>query len=106
MAQPRAGGSPSPAEISNLRNATNLRTVSRNDPGVAEILDTSTYSVIYHYDEVAGKWAKQKQEGSIFVVRRWVQMAATAVQDVDDIALPLTPPEPKRRSMLCSCSTA
>jgi len=53
-----------------LRNATNLRTVSRNDPAVKEILDTSTYSVIYHYDADAGKWQKQKQEGSLFVVHR------------------------------------
>lgn len=53
-----------------MRSATNLRTVTRNDPAVAEILDTSNYSVIYHYDEAASKWQKQKQEGSLFVVRR------------------------------------
>jgi hypothetical protein len=58
------------ADISSVRNATNLRTVSRNDPAVTEILDTSTYSVIYHYDADAAKWQKQKQEGSLFVVRR------------------------------------
>lgn len=70
MASAGLQGSPLTAEKSTLRSATNLRTVSRNDPAVSEILDTSTYSVIYHYDADAGKWQKQKQEGSLFVVRR------------------------------------
>jgi frataxin-like iron-binding protein CyaY len=62
-----AMGSPATTEI---RNATNLRTVVRNDPAAAEILATSTYSVIYHYNADLGKWEKQKQEGSLFIVRR------------------------------------
>jgi len=49
---------------------TNFRSVTRNDPSVQEILGTSVYSVIYLYDEAAGAWEKQKQEGPLFVVRR------------------------------------
>ncbi len=52
------------------RNATNFKTIQRNDPSVTEIVETSVYSVIYHYDEVSSKWAKQKQEGSLFIVKR------------------------------------
>jgi hypothetical protein len=53
-----------------FRNSTNLRSVTRNDPSILEIIDTSVYSVIYHYDEGAGSWDKQKQEGPMFVVKR------------------------------------
>jgi hypothetical protein len=49
---------------------TNFRSVTRNDPSVREILATSVYSVIYLYDEAAGAWEKQKQEGPLFVVKR------------------------------------
>ena len=53
-----------------FRKQTNFRSVTRNDPAVLEILETSVYSVIYQYDETAGEWEKQKQEGPLFVVRR------------------------------------
>ena len=53
-----------------FRTATNFRSVTRNDPNVLEILDTSVYSVVYQYDEEAGEWEKQKQEGPLFVVKR------------------------------------
>jgi hypothetical protein len=54
------------------RNTTNLRTISRNDPAVVQILETSVYSVLYQYDEDEGIWIKQKQEGPLFVIRRYV----------------------------------
>ncbi|WVR04683.1 hypothetical protein IAU60_001694 [Kwoniella sp. DSM 27419] len=50
--------------------ATNFRSVRRSDPAVKAILETSVYSVLYHYDESSGKWEKQKQEGPLFVVQR------------------------------------
>jgi len=53
-----------------FRNTANFRSVTRNDPSIIEIIDTSVYSVVYHYDEAAGAWEKQKQEGPLFVVRR------------------------------------
>lgn len=56
--------------VAAFKEATNFRSVTRNDPSVLEIVDTSNYSVIYHYDEAAGEWEKQKQEGPLFVVRR------------------------------------
>lgn len=58
--------------IAAFKEATNFRSVTRNDPSVLEIIDTSVYSVIYHYDEQAGSWEKQKQEGPLFVVKRCV----------------------------------
>lgn len=61
---------PAQQDTIQLRNATNFRSVSRNDPALVEILDTSNYSVIYHYDAAGEKWEKQKQEGPLFVVRR------------------------------------
>ncbi|WOO80721.1 mRNA-decapping enzyme 1B [Vanrija pseudolonga] len=63
----RAPASPGP-DAAALRLQTNLRAVQRADPGLAEILDTANYTVIYHYGD--DRWIKQKQEGSMFVVRR------------------------------------
>lgn len=71
MALPRSTGSPAGNTDSvKLRNATNLRIISRNDPAVNDIVETSTYAVVYHYDTDAGKWVKQKQEGTLFVLSR------------------------------------
>ena len=72
---------PSPQEdqrVLEFRNATNFRSVTRNDPNVVEILETSVYSVIYQYDEEAGEWEKQKQEGPLFVVKRWAALTHLA----------------------------
>lgn len=55
-------------ELANVRSAANFKIVQRNDPALAEILDTTAYAVIYHWGD--GKWEKQKQEGSLFVIRR------------------------------------
>lgn len=63
---------PDEQHLADVRQATNFRSVTRNDPSVQEIMDTSVYSVIYHYEAAAGEWVKQKQEGPLFVVRRWV----------------------------------
>ena len=54
------------------RTAANLRTVQRSDPSIVEILETSTHTVIYHWDEAEERWEKQKQEGPMFIVRRSV----------------------------------
>lgn len=66
-----APASPGP-DAAALRLQTNLRAVQRADPSLAEILDTANYTVIYHYGD--DRWIKQKQEGSMFVVRRWVSL--------------------------------
>lgn len=66
---------PHPADdpsLAEFRHSTNLRSVTRVDPLILEIIDTSVYSVIYQYDEGAASWEKQKQEGPMFVVRRCV----------------------------------
>ncbi|KIR27334.1 hypothetical protein I307_04144 [Cryptococcus deuterogattii 99/473] len=69
-----------------FRNATNFRSVKRADPSIIAILETSVYSVIYHYDERSDRWEKQKQEGPLFVVKR---------QTVKNPAIPLVPGEMK-----------
>lgn len=71
--QPPTMASRSPTDDQRLldfRNATNFRSVKRADPSIIAILETSVYSVIYHYDERSGRWEKQKQEGPLFVVKR------------------------------------
>jgi hypothetical protein len=57
------------AALLSFRQAANFRSVTRNDPSVSEIIETSVYSTIYHYDE-NGNWEKQKMEGPTFIVRR------------------------------------
>ncbi|EIW71233.1 hypothetical protein TREMEDRAFT_56356, partial [Tremella mesenterica DSM 1558] len=77
------------------RSAANLRTVARNDTAVVEILETSTYCVIYHWDEGTEKWDKQKMEGPMFIVRRdkAPQYALYLLnrQAVKNVLIPLTP---------------
>jgi len=65
---------PDERHLADVRQATNFRSVTRNDPSVQDIMETSVYSVIYHYEEAAGQWVKQKQEGPLFIVRRWVHL--------------------------------
>jgi hypothetical protein len=54
----------------------NLRVIQRADPGVMELLESAPYGTIYHYmmdtPGEDGEWVKQKVEGPIFVVRRFV----------------------------------
>jgi len=69
---PPSSLSPEDQRLLDFRNTTNFRSVTRNDPSIIEIIETSVYSVIYHYDETAGAWEKQKQEGPMFIVGRWV----------------------------------
>ncbi|WRT64713.1 uncharacterized protein IL334_001647 [Kwoniella shivajii] len=86
-------------KLLDYRNATNFRSVKRADPSVAQILDTSVYSVIYNYDEGSGKWEKQKQEGPLFVVNRdkspeW-SLYMLNRQGLKNPAIPLIPGEMK-----------
>ncbi|WVW78361.1 hypothetical protein I302_100315 [Kwoniella bestiolae CBS 10118] len=86
-------------QLLEYRNATNFRSVKRADPSVAQILDTSVYSVIYHYDEVGAKWEKQKSEGPLFVVQRdkspeW-SLYMLNRQGLKNPAIPLIPGEMK-----------
>ena len=69
---PSSRTTPEDERLAEFRNTTNFRSVTRNDPSIVDILGTSVHSVIYHYDEVAEGWEKQKQEGPMFVVQRWV----------------------------------
>ncbi|OCF77003.1 hypothetical protein I204_02712 [Kwoniella mangroviensis CBS 8886] len=86
-------------QLIDYRNATNLRSVKRADPSVAQILETSVYSVIYHYDDQGGKWEKQKSEGPLFVVQRdkspeW-SLYMLNRQGLKNPAIPLVPGEMK-----------
>ncbi|OXG13751.1 hypothetical protein C361_05893 [Cryptococcus neoformans Tu259-1] len=82
-----------------FRNATNFRSVKRADPSIIAILETSVYSVIYHYDERSGRWEKQKQEGPLFVVKREKSpeylLYMLNRQTVKNPAIPLVPGEMK-----------
>ncbi|XAO21409.1 hypothetical protein I312_100158 [Cryptococcus bacillisporus CA1280] len=82
-----------------FRNATNFRSVKRADPSIIAILETSVYSVIYHYDERSDRWEKQKQEGPLFVVKREKSpeylLYMLNRQTVKNPAIPLVPGEMK-----------
>jgi hypothetical protein len=62
------------AALLSFRQAANFRSVTRNDPSVTDIIETSVYSTIYHYDD-QGDWEKQKMEGSTFIVHRYVTLS-------------------------------
>ncbi|WVQ83297.1 hypothetical protein IAT38_005436 [Cryptococcus sp. DSM 104549] len=90
---------PDDQALLDFRNATNFRTVKRSDPHVAEILETSVYSVIYQWDEGSDKWEKKNQEGPLFVVRREKSPEYSLYmlnrQTVKNPAIPLVPGEMK-----------
>nr|ODN93687.1 hypothetical protein L204_04871 [Cryptococcus depauperatus CBS 7855] len=85
-----------------FRDKTNFRSVKRADRSVSAILETSVYSVIYHYNEASSGWEKQKQEGPLFVVKRQVGEKSPEYmlymlnrQTVKNPAIPLVPGEMK-----------
>ncbi|KAK1921591.1 hypothetical protein DB88DRAFT_498514 [Papiliotrema laurentii] len=96
---PRPGSAAEDDRIAAFKQSTNFRSVTRNDPSVVEILDTSVYSVIYLYDEAAGAWEKQKQEGPLFIVRRdkapEYALYMLNRQAVKNVTMPLIPGEMK-----------
>ncbi|WVO16625.1 hypothetical protein L204_104304 [Cryptococcus depauperatus] len=82
-----------------FRDKTNFRSVKRADRSVSAILETSVYSVIYHYNEASSGWEKQKQEGPLFVVKRQkspeYMLYMLNRQTVKNPAIPLVPGEMK-----------
>ncbi|WVN89363.1 uncharacterized protein L203_104586 [Cryptococcus depauperatus CBS 7841] len=82
-----------------FRDKTNFRSVKRADRSVSAILETSVYSVIYHYNEASSGWEKQKQEGPLFVVKREkspeYMLYMLNRQTVKNPAIPLVPGEMK-----------
>ena len=61
---------PSEDEFLDYRASINLKSIRRADPAAQEILLTSSYAVIYHFEPDKGTWDKVKQEGPLFVIRR------------------------------------
>ncbi|GFZ47758.1 hypothetical protein JCM24511_05505 [Saitozyma sp. JCM 24511] len=86
------------AALLSFRQAANFRSVTRNDPSVTEIIETSVYSTIYHYDD-QGNWEKQKMEGSTFIVHRDKSPEYAIYmlnrQTVKNVTIPLVPGEIK-----------
>ncbi|KAF9168566.1 hypothetical protein DFQ26_005597 [Actinomortierella ambigua] len=52
------------------RKAVNLSVLKRHDPNIAEIIDTSSYVVVYQFDEASQSWTKKGVEGTMFVFTR------------------------------------
>ena len=65
---------PSEEDFLDYRQAVNLKSIRRADSSVTDILVTSSYAVIYHYEPEKDSWEKVKQEGPLFVVRRYVDI--------------------------------
>lgn len=57
------------------RDSVNWRSVTRADPSVQQILNTCTFCSVFIFDVSKDEWVKQKQEGPLFLVRRWVSGA-------------------------------
>ncbi|KAF9086985.1 hypothetical protein BGX29_001105 [Mortierella sp. GBA35] len=52
------------------RKAVNLSVLQRHDPHISDILDSSSYVVVYKFDEDSQAWTKKGVEGTMFVFRR------------------------------------
>ncbi|ORY30371.1 hypothetical protein BCR39DRAFT_466673, partial [Naematelia encephala] len=86
-------------QLADYRTKLNLKSLTRSDPHITAILETSVYSVIYEYDDAAESWEKQKQEGPLFIVRRdnapEYSLYMLNRQSVKNVAIPLIPGEVK-----------
>ncbi|KAF9981645.1 hypothetical protein BGZ65_003723 [Modicella reniformis] len=47
------------------RKAVNLSVLQRHDPHISDILDSSSYVVVYKFDEDAQTWTKKGVEGTM-----------------------------------------
>ncbi|GAA96130.1 uncharacterized protein L969DRAFT_44102 [Mixia osmundae IAM 14324] len=59
---------PGLSQIDNAKLALNLKTLRRHDPSIIEILDSSSYVVLYRHAD--GAWTKTGVEGTLFLFRR------------------------------------
>lgn len=67
-----ADPTPEEEKLNAYRDLLNRRAVSRSDPAVTEILETCTFVSLWIFDTVVEEWRKQKQEGALFLLKRWV----------------------------------
>ncbi|KAG0257388.1 hypothetical protein BG011_004006 [Mortierella polycephala] len=52
------------------RKAVNLSVLQRHDPHISDIIDSSSYVVVYKFDEDSQAWTKKGVEGTMFVFKR------------------------------------
>ncbi|KAG0324636.1 hypothetical protein BG000_002136, partial [Podila horticola] len=52
------------------RKAVNLSVLQRHDPHITDIIDSSSYVVVYKFDEASQAWTKKGVEGTMFVFKR------------------------------------
>ncbi|KAF9188143.1 hypothetical protein BGZ51_000719 [Haplosporangium sp. Z 767] len=52
------------------RKAVNLSVLQRHDPHISDIIDSSSYVVVYKFDEDSQTWTKKGVEGTMFVFKR------------------------------------
>ncbi|KAF9205087.1 hypothetical protein BGZ59_000684 [Podila verticillata] len=52
------------------RKAVNLSVLQRHDPHITDIIDSSSYVVVYNFDEASQAWTKKGVEGTMFVFKR------------------------------------
>ncbi|KAG9292028.1 hypothetical protein G9A89_017927 [Geosiphon pyriformis] len=55
------------------RRAVNLSVLRRHDKNIVEIIDSSSYVVVYKFDNQTRSWTKKGVEGTLFVFKRCVQ---------------------------------
>ncbi|KAF9429614.1 hypothetical protein BGZ94_010144, partial [Podila epigama] len=52
------------------RKAVNLSVLQRHDSHITDIIDSSSYVVVYKFDEASQSWTKKGVEGTMFVFQR------------------------------------
>ncbi|KAG0057189.1 hypothetical protein BGZ83_001132 [Gryganskiella cystojenkinii] len=52
------------------RKAVNLSVLQRHDANITDIIDSSSYVVVYKFDEDSQAWTKKGVEGTMFVFKR------------------------------------
>ncbi|KAF9968701.1 hypothetical protein BGZ70_010207 [Mortierella alpina] len=52
------------------RKAVNLSVLQRHDAYISDIIDSSSYVVVYKFDEASQAWTKKGVEGTMFVFKR------------------------------------
>ncbi|RHZ56302.1 hypothetical protein Glove_402g54 [Diversispora epigaea] len=78
----------------NARNAVNLNVLRRHDDKIVEIVDSSSYVVVYKFDNEQSTWTKKGVEGTLFVFKRCAQPAYGFIVmnrlGIDNFMAPLT----------------
>lgn len=71
MSQQPPSSSVQDKQVEQIRRTANIRSISRTDPAIVDILESTDHATVFLNDD-NGAWKKTKMEGPTFIVQRQV----------------------------------